>query len=105
MQKLLSKNGSFVYKVFEVLKMKELAVTDLPHRQKSGEFSLSLVIVFTAVLTSLKLLSFVLYVNMFPYTHLLAIFNLKCSLIFSSSLSLMSFGRPKGPKGPARGKM
>ena len=77
MQKLLSKNGSFVYKVFEVLKMKELAVTDLPHRQKSGEFSLSLVIVFTTVL------------------------NLNRSLGFSSSLSLMSFGRPKGPKGPA----
>ena len=50
------------------------------HLQKLGEFSLSFVIVFTAVS------------------------NLNHSHVFSSSLSLMSFGRPKGPKGPAHGK-
>ena len=31
-----------------------------------------------------------------------AILNLNCSLLFSSSRSIMSFGRPKGPKGPAQ---
>ena len=53
---------------------------DLAHLQKLGEFSLSLVIVFTAVS------------------------NLNHSHVFSSSLSLMSFWRPKGRKGPAHGK-
>ena len=33
-----------------------------------------------------------------------AVINLDCSLIFCSSLSIMSFGRPKGPKGPAPAK-
>ena len=33
-----------------------------------------------------------------------AVINLYCSHLFCSSLSIMSFGRPKGPKGPARGK-
>ena len=32
------------------------------------------------------------------------VYNLDCSHLFCSSLSIMSFGRPKGPKGPARGK-
>ena len=35
----------------------------------------------------------------------MAVINLNCSLIFSLSLFIISFGRPKGPKGPARGKM
>ena len=34
----------------------------------------------------------------------MAVLNLNCSHLFCSSLSIMSFGRPKGPKGPARGK-
>ena len=38
------------------------------------------------------------------YLYSRAVLNLDCSLIFSSSRSIMSFGRPKGPKGPARGK-
>ena len=58
----------------------------------------------TTVLTSLKLLSFVLYVNMFPYTHLLAIFNLNRSLKLSSSLSIRSFHNWKEPKGSVTGK-
>ena len=34
----------------------------------------------------------------------MAVLNLNCSHLFCSSLSIMSFGRPKGPKGPAHGK-
>ena len=52
----------------------------LAQRKKLMGFSLSLVIVFTAV------------------------FNLNRSHVFSLSHSLMSFWRPKGRKGPARGK-
>ena len=53
----------------------------LAQRKKLRGFSLSLVILFTAVS------------------------NLNRSHVFSLSHSLMSFWRPKGRKGPAHGKM
>ena len=37
-------------------------------------------------------------------TIFIAFLNLNSSLVHSSSLSFMSFWRPKGRKGPARGK-
>ena len=57
-----------------------MVVHFLIHLQILGEFSLSLVIVFTAV------------------------FNLNCSLVLNSSLSFMFFHRVKEPKRPAHGK-
>ena len=73
---------SICYKGFitRFVHLASLRDTSSARLQKLGEFSLSLVIVFTAVS------------------------NLNHSHVFSSSLSPMSFGRPKGPKGPAHGK-
>ena len=38
MQKLLSENGSFVYKVFKVLKMKGLVVVSMLNQKPTVEF-------------------------------------------------------------------
>ena len=58
-----------------------MVVYFLVQLQILGEFSLSLVIVFTAV------------------------FNLNCSLVLNSSLSFMFFHRVKEPKRPAQNKI